>query len=612
MRLIAHKSAVHFAWQAKLALAGMSLTVPLEMIVKINKLSFCAEKLWFEASTGDYVKLAYEDIVADLDCENAEAVIELKVEAVAGEIPQVRPNTIKVHSLTYVSKLSLKPLEKRRETWRLSRVTSAICASEFLKEQIERSLSKIIEETLQSILGGAQSNGCVDSGGPSSGVSDLNAPNDDGPPLKRQRLSDVYNDSASTTNDLVEGLCAGGAIVRDGAKLLLSNPAATAVTTAALKAIAPEHAENIIGLARMLAVFDGSNMTIMKCIASSAFSSTGLGALVSSPSSLREDSLGDDIPSKQLKLPYLAAQLADLAYRTSKDDLHSGLPTNLRMVHFSPSEASLQDMLTGAVAPQWYACVDDNSNRLFIVIRGTANIAEWLSNVHGVATPEMEPANGPRFHSGFLRAARCMMNQSGLLDVLSEQKAGQLILVGHSLGGAIALLLLTANLLPEDGPTPKSVFAFGAPAFIHCEDFAKIKSAHLGTCEVHSFVHGRDAVPRLLGSDLPVIDAVLNKLHSSKLLGSRMGQGVVESTQAMREAARVYGHLRSMKLTNLSPTSRRARPVKEHCHKAWLQLSLKKLAQGPMDALRHHEYKSYVDCLADASKGAGSSSTARN
>lgn len=95
--------------------------------------------------------------------------------------------------------------------------------------------------------------------------------------------------------------------------------------------------------------------------------------------------------------------------------------------------------------------------RVVFAFRGSYDWEEWFSNLAPVVAGHAEhhPVLG-LVHAGFLATARRMV--PACLDVASGRP---IVLVGHSRGGAVALVL--AALLTASGRPPVEVVTFGAP-----------------------------------------------------------------------------------------------------------------------------------------------------
>lgn len=97
------------------------------------------------------------------------------------------------------------------------------------------------------------------------------------------------------------------------------------------------------------------------------------------------------------------------------------------------------------------------------------------------------PVPGARVHTGFLQASRSIQDDPGVQRLLATHRPGrQLLLCGHSLGGALATLLAAAW-------QPERVITIGSPR-VGNRVFAQWLDAQLGARHTR-VVHALDAVP---------------------------------------------------------------------------------------------------------------------
>ena len=83
--------------------------------------------------------------------------------------------------------------------------------------------------------------------------------------------------------------------------------------------------------------------------------------------------------------------------------------------------------------------------------------------------------------------------------VEASERPDRIIVVGHSLGGALAMSLVAAELLPQPEPAvPVTVYTFGAPNILQ----RPIRSSPLDNATLRNFVFREDMIPRILGSPL--------------------------------------------------------------------------------------------------------------
>ena len=168
-----------------------------------------------------------------------------------------------------------------------------------------------------------------------------------------------------------------------------------------------------------------------------------------------------------------------------------------------------------------------------IAFRGTASLRDWLTDAEFPLRPL--PGTPARVHEGFLTAFISIVPD--LVAFLAPPHAprpaprGPLLLTGHSLGGALAVL--AAWWLQHLGFTIHSVYTFGQPR-VGDRAFASLYSALLGT-KTYRTVNQNDLVPRVPGvllgyshaGELAFINTVgslvLNPSWFSRLISDALG-----------------------------------------------------------------------------------------
>jgi len=83
-----------------------------------------------------------------------------------------------------------------------------------------------------------------------------------------------------------------------------------------------------------------------------------------------------------------------------------------------------------------YGCAYITADTVYVVIRGTDDKYDWLSNFKVVKRKRW---HGIKAHRGFVQGAESL--EADMLKILSQYPEHNLIFAGHSRGGAIALLL---------------------------------------------------------------------------------------------------------------------------------------------------------------------------
>jgi len=106
----------------------------------------------------------------------------------------------------------------------------------------------------------------------------------------------------------------------------------------------------------------------------------------------------------------------------------------------------------------------EGSRHFTIVVRGTDHASDWLTNLDAILTTFSGEFDGKKVHQGFgyraLEIFKLIQNHhSGVL--FEEIKKNKLRLTGHSLGGAVAVLL--AVLFKNVGVDSHHVVTFGQP-----------------------------------------------------------------------------------------------------------------------------------------------------
>ena len=116
----------------------------------------------------------------------------------------------------------------------------------------------------------------------------------------------------------------------------------------------------------------------------------------------------------------------------------------------------------------------ESEDELIIAIRGTSTLDDWLTDLNVLPLSALFGSKklneldslGLVIHSGFLKASLWIISrlQEILPLIKNRQKEKRLVLTGHSLGGAIALVSGWIALNIQLTEMPIDIFAFGAPS----------------------------------------------------------------------------------------------------------------------------------------------------
>lgn len=218
---------------------------------------------------------------------------------------------------------------------------------------------------------------------------------------------------------------------------------------------------------------------------------------------MRESQL-ESVAPEELHLPLLAAKLSFAAYEFTTGDalaheLNSLMP-GAQLLHLQPQVG---------LCACWFlvrGIVSGNSqSSLLLVFRGTLTAPDVVNDI---CVASEDGPHGGRFHSGFLRTVRDDANlHRELAKHLPPTSTEPLYLLGHSLGGALAMTLLYAKLLPAQRPPgcarQVTVVALGSP-------MVSYGAPDPQNARIILVINDRDSVPRLLGSKTPLLQRVLS------------------------------------------------------------------------------------------------------
>jgi predicted lipase len=139
---------------------------------------------------------------------------------------------------------------------------------------------------------------------------------------------------------------------------------------------------------------------------------------------------------------------------------------------------------------------DEETNRLYIVFRGSDKPIDWINNVQlrQQVYPYSDGNSEVKFHRGFMAAYFAIRDT--LLEVVDQFQDKHIITTGHSLGGALATigaLDLQYNLGEADNFS-FSAYTYGAP---RVGNLALVESFNRRVTDSHRFVYGWDVVTRV-------------------------------------------------------------------------------------------------------------------
>ncbi|KAI9003013.1 hypothetical protein DFJ74DRAFT_746014 [Hyaloraphidium curvatum] len=160
----------------------------------------------------------------------------------------------------------------------------------------------------------------------------------------------------------------------------------------------------------------------------------------------------------------------------------------------------------GTYYPSIYFVRNTPNKLIAIVVRGSAGITDLLCDF----AADSAPFRGGYAHGFFLAVAQLVTRPSspfmiGLQALMDANPGFRIVLVGHSLGAAIATLV--GALLAPEIDTDVRVVAFGPPAVVSLGVSGELR----GT--VTSFVTDHDLISRLSAATVMDAERLINAVH---------------------------------------------------------------------------------------------------
>lgn len=177
---------------------------------------------------------------------------------------------------------------------------------------------------------------------------------------------------------------------------------------------------------------------------------------------------------------------------------------------------------------------------LFLVFEGTSHPKDVLQDL--TILPQQHGALC--LHGGFLAGVK---DNAELNDALSRHVTGAvpLYVFGHSLGGALAHVVVHANSLPASHVGPVLACGFGAPCVLHGD--LGLQDTRNPRVHVMNVVNNSDVVPRLLGSKMNLVKGVVDMLRAGDGGRVRDRRGAAIAERAL-QAAEGYVHSRATQI----------------------------------------------------------------
>ncbi|MCY4489811.1 MAG: lipase family protein [Deltaproteobacteria bacterium] len=179
-----------------------------------------------------------------------------------------------------------------------------------------------------------------------------------------------------------------------------------------------------------------------------------------------------------------------LAYEKLKNGRIDKKKINQEALHWGFEEIEAFEVVRGGdIDTQGFLAV--GKQRMLAAFRGTESLPDWLTNLQTVRNPG--PWENTKVHEGFQDAFHAAALRIG--EIIGRTRSQHEVwLTGHSLGGALAVLL--AATLLENGLAVTGLYTFGAPR-VGDLDFATRLDKELEDGAHWRVVNEGDVVPHL-------------------------------------------------------------------------------------------------------------------
>lgn len=141
-----------------------------------------------------------------------------------------------------------------------------------------------------------------------------------------------------------------------------------------------------------------------------------------------------------------------------------------------------------------WVCVDKGNERLVVCFRGTEYFRDWLDDFDFAPAPYSPIPGSGKVHTGFQIVYEVVRNN--LRRLVQSKAAGcqQILITGHSLGGALCGLCAPDLLKDVAAGLAPVVYTWAEPRVGH-PDYARFFDAHVAIC--YRIVNLWDVVPQL-------------------------------------------------------------------------------------------------------------------
>ena len=234
---------------------------------------------------------------------------------------------------------------------------------------------------------------------------------------------------------------------------------------------------------------------------------------LSEPSSSSEDSPADRDKLQTLLLEMNEVRRYLLFCRGLKFKMAEQLEFWRVHLEIEPSRVLSQQPNAGLLRPAHALLVDDRRHCVLLCIRGTSGLKDLLTSLTATTKPHHKVQSSGVIlgygHLGMLAAARFLLKQNRdlITRTMRDHEGYRLVLVGHSMGAGIAVLLTMMLREMVPGCSDARCYAMACPACMTLELATSCKDY------VTSVIHGTDIVPTFSAATVDTLrDEVM---HSS-------------------------------------------------------------------------------------------------
>jgi triacylglycerol lipase len=185
----------------------------------------------------------------------------------------------------------------------------------------------------------------------------------------------------------------------------------------------------------------------------------------------------------------LALQCAILS-----QEIYTDFSPELRFSAFPNLVPELLEIIT--TDTQGAILADFDTDTAYVIFRGSESNTDWITNLNlgqeKVYPYAGESSSGAEIHKGFAAAYFSMRDE--ILRYFQQSSQQQVIVTGHSLGGALATICAVDLQYNFTGQFGIEVYTYGAPR-VGNSGFAE--SFNRRVPQSYRFVHGMDIVPAL-------------------------------------------------------------------------------------------------------------------